>query len=116
PVDYEAWLKRQATPGSAAAEGRRLFTSYGCSGCHATSSNVHAPPLAGIYGRQVHLADGRTATVNDGYIRDSILLPRRDVVAGYTPIMPSFKGQVSDADLQKLVAYVKSLSPPEDSP
>ena len=56
------------------------------------SSSVHAPKLAGLYGRTVHLSDGRQVKADDGYIRDSILQPKRDIVAGYEPIMPSFRG------------------------
>jgi cytochrome c oxidase subunit 2 len=56
----------------------------------------------------VQLTDGRRLTADDAYLRDSILQPRRDVVAGYDPIMPSYAGAVSDDDLQKLVAYLKS--------
>ena len=43
-----------------------------------------------------------------GYVRDSILLPRKDVVAGFEPVMPSFAGQVSEEDIQALVAYLQS--------
>lgn len=70
---------------------------------------MHAPDLRGIYGRPVHLSDTRVVQADEAYIRDSILQPRHDIVAGYAPIMPSFSGLVSDADLERLVAYVRSL-------
>ena len=72
-------------------------------------SAVHAPVLAGIHGRSVNLADGRVVRADAAYLRDSILQPQRDVVAGYQPIMPSFAGLVDEADLQRLVAYLQSL-------
>ena len=55
---------------------------------------------------------GRTGVViaDERYIRDSILLPSRDVAAGYPPIMPSFRGVATEDDLIKLLAYIKSLS------
>jgi len=58
----------------------------------------------------VHLSDGRTVIADEAYIRDSILDPRRDVVAGFQPIMPSFKGQLSESQMVQLIAYVKSLT------
>jgi cytochrome c oxidase subunit 2 len=73
---------------------------------------VHAPDLAGLPGRVVHLADGRTVLADDAYIRDSILLPKRDVVAGYAPVMPSFQGQASEGDILDLIAFLKSGKPP----
>jgi cytochrome c oxidase subunit 2 len=74
---------------------------------------VHAPDLAGLYGREVPLATGQFAIVDERYLRDSILQPSRDVAVGYADIMPSFAATVSEDDLLELVAYIKSLSAPE---
>jgi cytochrome c oxidase subunit 2 len=43
-------------------------------------------------------------------LRDCILLPRTQTVAGYPPIMPSFSGQLGEDDLDKLIAYIQSLA------
>jgi cytochrome c oxidase subunit 2 len=59
----------------------------------------------------VHLQDGRSLVAGDNYIRDSILLPKKDVVAGFAPVMPSFAGQVSEEDIQALIAYLHSTEP-----
>ena len=107
--DYARWLTQQPEGDDLAHEGAKLFVSQGCAGCHAASSNVHAPRLAGLYGRTVQLADGRTVSAGDAYIRDSILQPKRDVVAGFEPIMPSFKGLLDDGEIQSLTAYIRSL-------
>ena len=48
--------------------------------------------------------------VTDEYIRNSILNPSSQIVEGYQPIMPTFKGQVTEEQLVSLVAYIKSLS------
>ncbi len=58
------------------------------------------------------LQDGRTLTVDENYIRESILEPGAKVVQGFKPIMPTFQGQVSDEQLNALVDYVKSLGEP----
>ena len=50
---------------------------------------------------------------DDRYIRDSILMPKSEVVAGYEPVMPSFKGQISEQDLLKILAYIKSIGTKE---
>ncbi len=109
PVEYSRWSAAQPQADNAAKEGRALFSSLGCSGCHAKSSSVHAPDLDGVYGRPVQLSDGRSVIADEAYLRDSILLPKKDVVAGYDPIMPSFSGQVSEEQIMLLVAYLKSL-------
>ena len=109
PAGYQNWLNQSGNSRSLVAGGKRLFDSYGCSGCHVNSNTVHAPMLSGLYGHVVPLRDGSTVVADDAYIRDSILEPKKQVAAGYKPVMPSFKDVVSDADLTELVAYIKSL-------
>jgi cytochrome c oxidase subunit 2 len=107
---YARWLTDQGVHESLARQGEALFRKYGCSGCHGANSAVHAPSLAGLYGSVVQLGGGATAVADERYIRDSILLPRSQIVAGYAPIMPSFAGQIGEDDLVALVAYIQSLS------
>jgi cytochrome c oxidase subunit 2 len=116
PADFQRWLDGQHTTLDAAARGEALFREYGCSGCHGASSAVHAPNLAGIYGRPVPLSDGSTAVADEAYLRDSILLPRKQVAAGYEPIMPSFTGQIGENDLFDLIAYIRSLANTTERP
>jgi cytochrome c oxidase subunit 2 len=69
-----------------------------------------APRLEGLFGRQVKLADGRELIADENYVRESILNPNAKIVAGWTPIMPTFQGQVTEEQLVQLIAYVKSLA------
>lgn len=115
PADYQRWLANQGAPETMAAEGRRLFERFGCSGCHARNAAVHAPDLAGVYGRSVPLEGGGFVVADDRYLRDSILLPRKEIVAGYEPLMPSFAGRISEEELLDVVAYLKSLGAAEGS-
>jgi cytochrome c oxidase subunit 2 len=109
PADYAAWLAAQPPAESVVASGRRLFTSLGCSGCHSAQSRIPAPLLEGLADKPVGLADGSTAVANDTYLRDSILLPNKQVVGGFQPVMPTFQGQLSEEEVMQLVAYIKSL-------
>lgn len=111
--EYAKWLSEQPEGDDLAHQGAELFVSRGCSGCHAEASSVHAPKLAGLYGRSVQLSDGRHVRADDSYIRDSILQPKREVVAGYEPIMPSYAGLLDDGEVQSLTAYIRSLSAPD---
>jgi cytochrome c oxidase subunit II len=114
PAAYEAWLERAPSDRSLAAAGARLFRSFGCSGCHLRSDVVRAPPLEGVFGSPVPLTSGEVKTADEGYLRDSILLPRKDIVAGYQPIMPSFQDRISEGQLVQLIAYLKSLGSAQD--
>jgi cytochrome c oxidase subunit 2 len=39
------------------------------------------------------------------------MLPDKQIVAGYAPIMPSFSGELSEGDVLALIAYLKSTKP-----
>lgn len=109
-TDYSRWLDSRNPAQSLTRAGEQLFRRLGCSGCHAEPSTVHAPDLTGLFGRVVHLSDGRRIEADRAYIRDSILLPEKDIVAGYEAIMPSFAGQLSEEETLKLVSYIRSLN------
>ena len=109
PEDYAAWLSGAGGPGDAQDHGRRLFVRYGCAGCHAADALVRAPPLEGLYGQRVPLADGSLALADDEYLRTAIMEPAKQVVAGYPAVMPSFKGVIPESDLVEVLAYLRSL-------
>src|SRR5437773_12156556 len=109
PIDYEKWLNT-GEPGEAiAVAGERLFRDRGCSGCHGLNSKFHAPPLENMYGRSRPLATGEVVQADEGYLRDSILLPGKEIAAGYENIMPSYAGQLSEEETMQLIAYLKSI-------
>ncbi|NPD69496.1 cytochrome c oxidase subunit II [Lichenicola cladoniae] len=112
PTDYSNWLRRSGNSTSLASQGKMLFSSYGCAGCHDQGSVVRAPSLAGLFGSPVPLEAGGTLIAGDGYIRDKILYPDHNLIAGYKQVMPSFKGVVQEGDLVLLTAYIKSLPAP----
>jgi cytochrome c oxidase subunit 2 len=114
PTNYQAWLAGLHAGPDLAAQGEAVFRRAGCTGCHGPSATVHAPKLQGIYGKPQPLQGGGFAVADEGYLRDSILLPSKQVVAGYAPVMPSFKGQLGEDELVSLVAYIKSLGAATD--
>lgn len=108
PAAFAHWLAQGGQAPDMAARGFELFRRNGCSGCHDARSTVHAPDLTGLLGRQVHLQDGRTVLADPAYLRDAMLLPDKDVVAGYAPIMPSFAGQLTEEDILALIEYIRA--------
>ena len=109
PEDYEAWAAGSTSGHSLAQNGERLFASLGCNSCHNSSPNAHGPILANVYGSRVQLKNGDFVTVDDAFLRDTILNPTMHEVAGYAPIMPTYQGQVSEEGLIDLVEYIRRL-------
>lgn len=110
PEAYAHWLAATGTDHGIVAQGAALFRQLGCSGCHASGSAVHAPPLAGLYDSPVVLSDGRVIRADDQYVHDSIMLPNRDIAAGYQPIMPTYANVIDEQQVVALQAYIRSLA------
>src|SRR5262249_32675487 len=107
--EFETWLARQDVNGTLASQGASLFRQLGCSGCHGNGSKVRAPALEGLYGSRVSLSDGTMEIADERFIRDSILKPRAKIAAGYQALMPAYEGKISEDEVVKIIAYVKSL-------
>lgn len=109
--EFDNWLEGNISGQTPVEQGRDLFENkLGCASCHAGGPQQRGAKLEGIYNKEVKLVGGATTIANDEYIRNSILNPSSQVVEGFQPIMPTFKGQVTEEQLVSLVAYIKSLS------
>jgi cytochrome c oxidase subunit 2 len=109
PIEYQAWLSGGSGEGSLASAGEKLFQDLACNTCHRPDAQGRGPVLQNLYGKQVTLATGETVVVDEAYIRESILMPRSKVTAGFQPIMPTFQGQVTEEQILALTEYIKSL-------
>jgi cytochrome c oxidase subunit 2 len=108
PTEYQTWLAGGGSE-SPAASGEKLFQSVGCATCHKLDAQGRGPNLTGVFGKPQELADGSTVTVDDAYVRESILTPQAKTVAGFQQIMPTYQGQLSEEQILQLIAYVRSL-------
>ena len=108
--DYDNWLAGNATNQTPAQAGAELFNNkLACASCHQEQGGGRAPSLKGQFGIGRKLASGETVVMDEDYIRNSILNPQGQLVEGYQPIMPTYKGQVTEEQLVAIVAYIKSL-------
>jgi cytochrome c oxidase subunit 2 len=97
--------------------GRRQWVSK-CASCHTIDGNKNTGPTwKGIFGRAVAFTDGSGHSAEEmanadafaTYIRESVFTPAKHVVAGYTNAMPSFAGQLSEAQMNGIIEYMKTL-------
>ena len=111
-AEYDKWVESTEVPmdGDPVTIGKTLYAKYTCNTCHsADGTKLVGPSFQGIWGRQEQMADGSTITVDENYIRESILNPGAKVVAGYQPVMPTFTGLVKPEHIDFLIAYIRSL-------
>jgi cytochrome c oxidase subunit II len=116
PEDFAQWLAGDSEGDeSPLSAGERLFGQFQCATCHERMQGpTRGPSLAGIFGKTTPLANGATATIDEEYLRESILRPAAKVVAGFQPIMPPYEGQIGEEHLLELIAYIKSLDTSAD--
>ena len=92
---------------------KKLFESLACVTCHQAGAGARGPNLEGVFGMTVKLTNGQVVTIDENYVRESILNPQAKLVSGFDPIMPTFQGQVNEAQLMQLISYIKSMKAPE---
>jgi cytochrome c oxidase subunit 2 len=98
----------EAAGEAAGAAGAALFAQKGCVACHTRDGTPGVgPTLKGVFGRREEFADGSTAIVDEEFIRLQLRTPNTKVIKGFQPVMPALP--LTDAELQALVEYVKTL-------
>ncbi len=113
PDAYKDWLAVVGDLGKGKTPeqyGAILYTKKGCSACHSVDgSRQIGPSWKGIYGMMENVTPGGSIKVDDDYIRESMMAPTAKVVNGYSPVMPTFKGSLSEKEVLAIIAYIKSL-------
>jgi cytochrome c oxidase subunit 2 len=65
-----------------------------------------------VFGKkETVIRDGkeREIVVDETFIKQTLLQPELDRVKGFSPIMPSLRGQLTDKEIDEIIEYIKSL-------
>lgn len=90
--------------------GAQVFKKQGCAQCHSVDGKAGiGPSLKGVFGKKQPLRGGGAAVADEDYLRESIMESQAKVVAGFDPVMPTYKGRLKDKEITVLIAYIKSL-------
>jgi mono/diheme cytochrome c family protein len=124
-LDWRASARRAAsaatttTVAASAEQGARIVQRVGCVACHSLDGTQTAkvgPTFKGLYGSHVRLVGKPPARADDTYITRSILEPAADLVQGFEPMMPSFRGVLSEGEIRSVVMYLRTLALPAATP
>jgi cytochrome c oxidase subunit 2 len=112
--EFDTWVTARQEEALAAANtpegrGETLVTQNGCQGCHSIDGSPGTGPTwLGIIGKQEEMIDGTVVTIDEEYIKESILQPQAKIVSGFESIiMPTY--EFSDDQLSDIIAYMNTL-------
>lgn len=113
-AEYDAWLEEESQVGTLplAKRGEKLFSVKACASCHsvADASTKVGPSLWKKFATSEHIEGEPDVSVDENYIRESILNPNAKIVKGFPKgVMPTFQGQLSETELNALIEYIKTL-------
>jgi len=111
--EFDQWLKESGGRPSdmpLAEYGKQLYSKSGCQTCHSIDgTKLVGPSYKGAFGSTHTFADGTSAVVDENYLKNSILNPNAQVVAGYAPVMPTYQGILSNDDIDAIIEFIKEL-------
>lgn len=91
-------------------QGKVLYTKNACNTCHSIDgSPMVGPTWKGLYGQTGHGTSAGSVTVDDNYLRESILQPGAKVTNGFANVMPANYSTMPSEQVDALIAYIKSL-------
>jgi len=113
PEEFDEWLRKAADFVSQlppVEAGQLLYQKRGCAQCHSIDgAGGIGPTFRGSFGNRRQFTDGTSGTMDENYIRESLLNPRAKTVAGFDPVMPTFQGRLKEKEVEAIIAYIKSL-------
>ncbi|GIW72445.1 MAG: cytochrome c oxidase subunit 2 [Planctomycetota bacterium] len=121
PEEFERWMAqklKEMQEGIPLAElGRRIYTGElprgaACLACHSLDgSRLVGPSFKGLWGRQERMQDGSTVTVDEEYIRESLMRPQARIVEGFGPVsaMQTYEGVLSDREVLGIIEFLKTV-------
>jgi cytochrome c oxidase subunit II len=93
--------------------GEKLYKENACITCHTTNGDKGTGPTwKGMWGHPVALNAALSGgkgeeTVDENYVRESILKPNAKVVNGFNPVMPPYT--LSDKQIEAIMEFMKTL-------
>lgn len=99
---------------SPTATGRRIMQNIGCFACHSLDgTRLIGPSFEGLWNSERTVVTGgstRQVVADEEYIHRSIFDPNADIVEGFgRGLMLSYKGQLTEEDVDSIIEYLKTL-------
>lgn len=109
--EFEEWLASEGGGELPLADlGRQVYAQKACIGCHTLDGRPSVGPTwKGLWGKKV-MTDKGEFTVDEEYIRESILEPNAKKVKGFeNAVMPPYAGTITEDEIRAVIEFIKTL-------
>jgi len=95
-------------------EGEALYLKKGCNQCHTLDgAPATGPTWQGLWMNERTFVDGGSAVADENYLIESILYPKKHVVANYNNVMPEYPGdpqaERTKREVDAIIQFIRSL-------
>ncbi|MBX5480491.1 MAG: cytochrome c oxidase subunit II [Myxococcaceae bacterium] len=91
-------------------QGGAVAARKGCLKCHSVDGTAHiGPTWRDLYLRRERLEGGGEVIADEAYLTESMMDPAARVVAGFRPVMPSYRGLLTPGETAALIEYIRAL-------
>ncbi|HEX4340192.1 MAG TPA: cytochrome c oxidase subunit II [Polyangiaceae bacterium] len=111
-ADFDKWLvdagnKMDSMPPEQL--GEKMYNQQGCAACHSLDGTPKTgPSWKGLFDKMETMSDGTVVKADENYIKQSMMEPQSQIVKGFPPAMPTFKGKLSDKKIAGIIAFIKA--------
>ncbi len=113
-ADFQTWVDDQVKLLNAdpATRGELAAKQNGCFACHSIDgSKLVGPTWKGLFGSESKFTDGSSMIVDEVYLKNSIIKPNAEIVAGFPAgVMPqTYADSLTDVKIADIIAFIKTL-------
>jgi cytochrome c oxidase subunit II len=116
--EFDTWVSEAQIPSDPVGRGEYWYRTQGCVACHSLDgSRIVGPSFQALFGHSVTFIDGTSRTVDEEYIRESILDPYAQIVEGFelspgsgTSAMPAdYADKLTDEQISDIIEFIKTI-------
>lgn len=109
-AEFARWVEDKGPVLTPVEIGKKVYVENGCNACHSLNGQrIVGPSWLKLAGSERELESGETVVADEDYLRDSILYPAKQIVAGYGNLMASYEGILDEDQIRGVIAFIQTL-------
>ncbi|MBI4953675.1 MAG: cytochrome c oxidase subunit II [Myxococcales bacterium] len=107
-ASYDAWKNEKIDESVPLVKVGEMLYQKNCLSCHSLDGTRKVgPTFKGLWGSSQTMEGGEVVTVDENFVRESIVEPKKRVAQGYPPAMPP--QSLGEREMQGIIEYIRSV-------